>query len=185
MHRCAHKGFPSIYSYLHGRPNHYASHEFVPLAFDSPFRAFRATVIHRFSTTSDTSASNPDDTRVSHRSEDSCAKRTALASSSRGGASFLLLDYNWRPEVLKNFPLYYFISATDVTQKCKDGSWQWFEKTVGTTVQPFRLAQHGRAKRHWGMLSFPNYSKTIGSVIFAQCGSMVMGTLFLLWAGLR
>ena len=42
--RCLHKGFPSIYAYLLGKPTHYTSHQFVPLVFEYTFRAFWAAL---------------------------------------------------------------------------------------------------------------------------------------------
>ena len=42
--RRLHKGFPSVYAYLLGKPNHYASHKFVKLAFTSKHRLWLHTL---------------------------------------------------------------------------------------------------------------------------------------------
>ena len=45
--RCMHRGLPSVYAYLAGRPTHYTSHEFVDLTFEYTYRSlFKAVHAH-------------------------------------------------------------------------------------------------------------------------------------------
>ncbi len=51
------------------------------------------------------------------------------AISKPGRPTLITHDYQWRPPILKDFPLYFFQAATDVsTQKIRDGTYQWYEK---------------------------------------------------------
>lgn len=136
--RCLHKGFPSIYAYLLGKPTHYTSHQFVPLVFEYPFRAFWAALpMQQSQQPIAPDARGPLAPKIGLGAESNgMLPKTAGQQSSRGGASFLSADYDWRPRALENYPVYFFVAATDLTYTLKDGLWMWFEPEPGEDGYP-------------------------------------------------
>ena len=159
--RRLHEGFPSVYAYSHGRPNHYASHDFVQFSFDQQFRAMLACVV-----------GSPDlGARIASVDGSGYLQGAAFRSllphvfsrqmfcceAERGHMQNQALrlihdflrpafrapirakrmihrtqDYNWRPILLERFPLYFFIASTDVREKCPHPAWRWKEESDGT-----------------------------------------------------
>ena len=124
--KCSHRGFPQIHAYLQGRPTHYVSHEFVEVAFHHTFSKFYATVTGAW-------VSCP---RVGGLAEH--VARTAVAEplsiQTKSGSTHSSHDYLWRPDVMGNFPWFFFYAATDVSWNLKDGLWLWHEEKEGTTT---------------------------------------------------
>ena len=113
--RRLHKGFPSIYAYLLGKPNHYASHLFQPWSFQEHFILFKQCFQHQW------------------------LRHIDLVRTTRGAASHhpspssftsLSFDYQFRPLVMSIFPYYFFIAGTQCVAVLRDGLWNWY------TAQP-------------------------------------------------
>eukprot|EP00973_Karenia_brevis_P030581 4217739-Karenia_brevis.AAC.1 len=152
--RRMHRGFPTIYAYLQGRPNHYASHEFVKYHFGWPYSQMLKVIFSACHVQADV------DTEASacvkdERSEvvDGAEKQTALdaflshqcgsgqhaaqdavrSAVARRTVTNIEYDYEWRPDVFENFPLYLFQAATDVaTNRIRHGTFLWHEKGLET-----------------------------------------------------
>ena len=146
--RRIHKGFPSIYAYLLGRPNHYCSHEFVKYSFTQlqgkfvgrVFTACReemamdVMVSQRVETEDvqeNTVRASLDAFLADSATDCNPAKQEIIreTTSKSKRATHVIQDYDWRPEVLEHFPLYFFQAATDISYKRpRDGTYAWYER---------------------------------------------------------
>jgi hypothetical protein len=122
--RRLHKGFPSIYAYLLGKPNHYASHLFQPWTFQHDFMRFDLCFQHHWLRQTDLPGTTRQ--RASHH-------------PSPSSFTFLNFDYDFRAMVMANFPYYYFIAGTQCVAVLNDGLWNWYtaqpeEKDLHRTV---------------------------------------------------
>ena len=122
--RGRHVGFPEIYSYLGGERTRCSSHLFVHYSFEMQYRTFWA-------------AADPEFRRES-------AERSDVVAQGEGGSdldfkpmslqvykpTYTTYDYDWRPDCLELYPLYFFIAATCIQNRLPgtDGTWNWHEE---------------------------------------------------------
>ena len=140
--RRIHIGFPTVYARLLGKPNHYASHSFVKYNFGQLFTIMLKVVFER--------GGRPQTNVVKEIEEPTAlqtflesdgadeAKQSAVRSAmiARRGPTEICFDYQWRPVVFDNFPLYFFIASTDIqTTPIQDGTYLWLEKTDSAIPQ--------------------------------------------------
>jgi len=121
-----HKGMPSVYAYLLGKPNHYASHEFVKYSFGQLYNSMLRRVYQQFEaeTARDVAVPVIEDPGGSHPEAD---PDTPAPSSKPVRPSQTCYDYEWRPDVYEKFPLYFFQAATEVVASIPDGTYLWHE----------------------------------------------------------
>ena len=108
--RRVHTGMPTVTAYLLGKPSHYCSHQFERFNIHSQFGRFK--VAARELLTGMGSDSIPD-------------WLTQSTSVPPATTTHKISDYNFRPEVMEMFPLYFFISGTRLVQNLGNNTWEW------------------------------------------------------------
>ena len=103
--RRTHIGFPTVYAFVLGKPNHYCSHSFVQWSMAQLTRLFSATAV-QFWTTDAFIFANTDKRGVPLKPPK--VSWTPSASSSEGVATFKEFDYAYRLAVMERFPFYFF-----------------------------------------------------------------------------
>ena len=91
--RRMHKGFPTIYAYLLGKPTLYASHEFVKVNFELKYSAFFGALCSFMATTE----SREDIALVD-------VEKQVKHYVGHSRPTMTHFDYDWRPVCLGNFP---------------------------------------------------------------------------------
>ena len=154
--RRLHKGFPTVYAFLLGKPGHYASHTFVSWSFDKEMRVWE----QRLATISGVAKCLHSGARAGTRAAflrllpyaasallvEKCriyrSPWYALFRNLRGildtssslsnvramRPTHRTMDYHWRPIVMDRFPLYFFLAGTDVSAYCTAPEWNWYEE---------------------------------------------------------
>ena len=156
-----HKGVPSVYAYLLGKPNHYASHEFVKYSFGQLYNTLLGKVFKLFQieTLADESTLAVDEVinaepvvekdaskcaasevidaePVVEKDASKCAARVPVSKSPR--PTHICWDYQWRPNIFKDFSLYFFQAATDIrTSPLSDGTYLWYEEPTSAARDPW------------------------------------------------
>ena len=107
--RRMHKGFPEMFTYLLDKPMEYCSHEFVHLNLHSLLKG----VLQKLHVAIGRGRSD------SARRAQTDFLRIARAASIRRG------DYYFRPKALEDFPLYFFMAATEARKSLGSDSLAW------------------------------------------------------------
>ena len=104
-----HKGMPSIYAYLLGKPTHYCSHDFRYSSLDHVFRFFVSSVEQHW---------------LQKVGFPPVYTETAPSSQPKPG-SFTAkdMDFRYRPAALERFPLYFYLAGTQRTQNSASATW--------------------------------------------------------------
>jgi hypothetical protein len=125
--RGRHIGFPQIYAYLRGDPNHYTSHQFVNYSFDQSYRFFQAQVdLLQKQTLSSPQA------KVKQSDAGGDPLRFQPMASRTHGPTHVVHDYDWRPDCLEFCPLYFHCWD----RHCVEASaWGWNLELVRTARQ--------------------------------------------------
>lgn len=106
-----HRGMPSIYAYLLGKPTHYSSHEFRPASgIENIVRHFMSSVEQHWLQ----QASFP----VAH-----CEKSRSWPKP--GSFTAKEKDFSFRPAALERFPFYFYVAGTKRTQMSDSATWDW------------------------------------------------------------
>jgi len=139
--RRIHKGMPSVYAYLMGLPNHYASHAFVKYSFGQLLHNFFCEVVRRFPDPGENNQMPPNRECDEGVATDPTPDVIPVATSVR--PTELGWDYPWRPTVMKDFPLYFFQAATDVATNLPagtGGTYLWYE--AATSPEKVEVGKH-------------------------------------------
>ena len=150
VNRGRHIGFPQIYAYLRGDPNHYTSHQFVNYSFDQSYRFFQADIDY----IKKQSLSPPQSKANQSNAGRGDGLRFQPMSSRTYAATHVVHDYDWRPDCLELFPLCFFIAGTDTVSRLptRDGTWNWHEEcdSSGAVVGRHPCYQYREAdERSW------------------------------------
>ena len=107
--RRMHKGFPEMLSYLLRKPMEYCSHRFVSLMIEARLR--RAMGVVTAASRGDSLPSLDADKRIGIGVANKCEVTE--------------VDYNFRPEALISFPLYFFMAACVAHPRLNEQSMDW------------------------------------------------------------
>ena len=129
--RRIHIGFPTVYARLLGKPNHYASHTFVKYNFGQLYNLMLRAVFERGGkamTNIVKETEEPTALQAYLESSDPAdeTKQSAVRSATvaNRGPTQICFDYQWRPLVFENFPLYFFVAGIDIqTTPIADGTY--------------------------------------------------------------
>ena len=142
--RRIHKGFPSIYAYVLGRPNHYASHDLVKYNFQFDFvNAIRgvysvcgvdvcedvAITLRTFDETGPVGEGRSDDCDAAKaEAVQDRLRAMQTVQAQRQGCPQTFCDYTWRPDVMES---YFFQAGADIVlNRPRDGTYLWHEKAA-------------------------------------------------------
>ena len=121
--RRMHTGFPSVYAFLLGKPNHYSSHEFVSWSIHELMSIFHALAIKNW-TTDALKHQDKDARGVPYPSfEEPFVSCWTISGST---STHFDKDYSYRPEIMERFPFYFFLAGTKKVKTLKSQIWAWF-----------------------------------------------------------
>ena len=126
-----------MYAYLHGKPNYYCSHTFDYLNMEHFLPQFR-----------DLRQKHWIDGMPYHPTVPET--RAAEDWPAANVATHKRFDYQYRPDVMEHFSVYYFCAGTKVVAKLQSDTWLWHVATDAET----ELQRHVRLSdgdRLWGV----------------------------------
>ena len=131
-----HKGFPTMYAYLHGKPNYYCSHTFDYLNMEHFLPQFR-----------DLRQKHWIDGMPYHPTVPET--RAAEDWPAANVATHKRFDYQYRPDVMEHFSVYYFCAGTKIVAKLQSDTWLWHVATDAETElqRHVRLSDGDRLSR--------------------------------------
>ena len=106
INRRMHIGFPTVYAFLAGKPNHYCSHEFTSWSIQELWKAFTAGTLEYWTSDSLDSAMKDDIRNVPYYPEITWRIPLIHSAEKRTHTEY---DYDYRPDIMVSFPLYFFL----------------------------------------------------------------------------
>ena len=125
--RRIHVGLPTVYAYLLQKPNHYCSHEFQSWSFTQMLTSCIKVLDVGWVKQSSLSLSY--------------GERSALPHVAPTTATYAVYDYDFRPEAMERFPVYFFIAGTKSVASLHNTAWDWKPHADGTEHPCFRGRQ--------------------------------------------
>ena len=123
-----HKGMPSIYAYLLGKPSHYCSHSFEHWSMQQSYDLF-CTLLPR--------TVSKDGFREKKEEKGADAFPDVRHWTARS------FDYSFRPEAMDKFPVYYFLAGTTPKESSTSSTWDW-HTAAECESDLFRYIRHAR-----------------------------------------
>ena len=111
-----HKGFPSIFASLHGKPTYYCSHTFESLSLHNVQEEFDNLLNNHWLQLTPLTAATSSERAPTYWPD----PRTPTQRR---------LDYRYRPDVMEAFSLYYFTSGTKQVATLHSKTWLWHTAT--------------------------------------------------------